>query len=68
MSVYRTIGPLVLILAQNIECGYMLELPRRGGSKEYPQSMFWSKTKKNRYTPAYPSGVQGGIHYTDMFS
>ena len=43
-----------LIFAQNIDCGYMLELPRRGGSKEYPQSMFWSKNKKNRYTPAYP--------------
>ena len=27
---------------------------RRGGSNEYPQSMFWSKNKKNRYTPAYP--------------
>ena len=27
----------------------------RTGSNEYPQSMFWSKNKKNRYTPAYPS-------------
>ena len=27
----------------------------RGGSNEYPHSMFWSKNKKNRYTPAYPS-------------
>ena len=44
-----------LIFAQNIDCGYMLEPPRRGGSNEYPQSMFWSKNKKNRYTPAYPS-------------
>ena len=35
----------------------MLELPRCGGSNEYPQSMFWSKNKKNRYTPAYPSLV-----------
>ena len=26
--------------AQNIDCGYTLELPRRGGSNEYPQSMF----------------------------
>ena len=43
-----------LFLLQNIDCGYMLEPPRRGGSKEYPQSMFWSKNKKNRYTPAYP--------------
>ena len=43
------------IYAQNIDCGYTLEPPRRGGSNEYPQSMFWSKNKKNRYTPAYPS-------------
>ena len=43
------------IFAQNIDCGYTLEPPRRGGSNEYPQSMFWSKNKKNRYTPAYPS-------------
>ena len=26
--------------AQNIDCGYLLELPHRGGSNEYPQSMF----------------------------
>ena len=43
---------IFLIFARNIDCGYMLEPPRRGGSNEYPQSMFWSK---NRYTPAYPS-------------
>ena len=46
---------IFLIFAQNIDCGYTLELPRGGGSKEYPQSMFWGKNKKNRYTPAYPS-------------
>ena len=28
------------ISAQNIDCGYSLELPHRGGSNEYPQSMF----------------------------
>ena len=33
---------IFLLFAQNIDC-------------EYPQSMFWSKNKKNRYTPAYPS-------------
>ena len=48
---------IFLIFAQNIDCGYTLEPPRRGGSNEYPQSMFWSKNKKNRYTPAYPSFV-----------
>ena len=29
-----------LISAQNMDCGYSLEPPRRGGSNEYPQSMF----------------------------
>ena len=29
-----------LIFAQNIDCGYTLEKPQRGGSNEYPQSMF----------------------------
>ena len=45
---------IFLIFAQNIDCGDTLEPPRRV-SNEYPQSMFWSKNKKNRYTPAYPS-------------
>ena len=31
------------ISAQNIACGYPLEPPRRGGSNEYPQSMFEQK-------------------------
>ena len=44
-----------LIFAQNKDCGYTLEPPRRGGSNVYPQSMFLSKNKKNRYTPANPS-------------
>ena len=30
---------IFLISAQNIDCGYSLE-PHRGGSNEYPQSMF----------------------------
>ena len=46
---------IFLIFAQNIDCGYTLEPPRRGGSNEYPQSMFWSKNKKNKYSPPYPS-------------
>ena len=35
------------IPAQNISCGYSLEPPHRGGSNEYPQSMFLSSNKKN---------------------
>ena len=46
---------IFLIFAQNIDCGYTLEPPRQGGSNEYPQSMFWSKNKKNRCTPANPN-------------
>ena len=34
-----------LISVQNIDCGYSLEPPRRGGSNEYPQSMFWKNIK-----------------------
>ena len=37
---------IFLIFAQYIHCGYTMEAPRRGGSKEYPQCMFWSKNKK----------------------
>ena len=42
------------ISAQNIDCGYSLEPPRRGGSNEYPQSMFLSRNKKIMYTPVNP--------------
>ena len=44
-----------LIFAQNISCGYTLEPPHRGGSNEYPQSMFWSKNKKTMYTRVNPT-------------
>ena len=43
------------ISAQNIDCGYSLEPPRRGSSKEYPQSMFWAEIRKIMYTPVNPS-------------
>ena len=39
------------ISAQNIDCGYPLEPPLRGGSNEYPQSMFLSRNKKNNVYP-----------------
>ena len=37
--------------AQNIDCEYSLEPPRRGGSNEYPQSMFWAEIRKIMNTP-----------------
>ena len=42
------------ISAQNIDCGYSLESPRRGGSNEYPQSMFLSRNQKNNVYPCKP--------------
>ena len=37
---------LFLFLLKNIACGYLLELPHRGSSNGYPQSMFWAETWK----------------------
>ena len=45
---------IFLISAQNIDCGYSSEPPRRGGSNEYPQSMFLSRSKKNNVYPCKP--------------
>ena len=59
---------IFLIFAQNIDCGYTLEPPRRGGSNEYPQSMFWSKNKKNRYTPANPSFFYIKVGFKGVFN
>ena len=56
------------ISAQNIDCRYSLEPPRRGGSNECLQSMFFSKIRKIMYSPVnlvlrYKSGVEGGQNY-----
>ena len=37
------ISDIFHIPAQNLDCGYSLEPPHRGGSNEYPQSMFSTK-------------------------
>ena len=37
---YAGVYLFFLLLLQNIDCGYSLEPPRRGGSNVYPQSMF----------------------------
>ena len=42
------------ISAQNIYCGYTSEPPRRGGSNENPQSMFFLQNKKNNVYPYKP--------------
>ena len=42
------------ISAQNIDCWYLLETPRWGGSNEYPQSVFLSRNKKINVYPCNP--------------
>ena len=42
------------ISAKNIDCGYSLEPPPRGGSNEYPQYVFLSRNKKNDVYPCKP--------------
>ena len=37
---YMKFFDIFLIFAQNIDCGYTSEPPRRGGSNGYPQSIF----------------------------
>ena len=44
-GVFRGI-PIFLFLLQNIDCGYLLERTRRGGSNVYPQSLFCAKIRK----------------------
>ena len=62
-----------LISAQNIDCGYSLEPPRRGGSNENLQSMFLSRNKKNNLYPCIPQfyyikvGFKGVKLYRHVF-
>ena len=42
------------ISAQNIDCGYLLELPQRVSSNKYPQSMFLSRNKNINIYPCKP--------------
>ena len=37
---YAGVDLFFLFLLQNIDCGYSLEPPRRGGSNVFPKSMF----------------------------
>ena len=50
----KKISDIFHISAQNIDCWYSLELPWRGDSYKYPQSMFLSKDNKNNVYPCKP--------------
>ena len=53
-KVIRYKSDIFHISDQNIDCGYSLEPPRRGGSNAYPQSMFLSRNMKNNVYPCKP--------------
>ena len=57
------------ISAQNIDCGYSLKPPRRGGSNEYPKSMFLSRNKKNNIYPYKPQFyyIKGGLRGSKLY-
>ena len=61
------------ISALNIDCGYSLELSRRGGSNEYLQSMVLDRNKKNSIYPCKPQfylkkwGLIGSKLYRHVF-
>ena len=48
------ISDIFHISFQNTDCGYSLEPPQRGGSNEYPQSMFLNRNQKNNVYPCKP--------------
>ena len=54
------------ISAQNIDCGYLLELPHWGSSNEYPQSMFLSRNKKNNVYPCKPQFCYIKVGFKDV--
>ena len=69
LKIHKKIFDIFLIFAQNIHCGCTLEPPRTSTHN----LCFGAKIRKigiPLHTPVllYKSGVQGGIHYTDMFS
>ena len=45
------------ISALKMDCGHSIEPPRRGGSNEYPQSMFLAGLRKIIYTHANSSFI-----------
>ena len=55
---------IFLISAQNIDCRYSLEPPRRGGSNEYPQSMFWAEIRKKIWIFIWKFSFFGGTIFS----
>ena len=46
LEVFDKNSDIFHISAQNMDCGYSLELPCQGSSNQYPQSVFEQKQEK----------------------
>ena len=58
-------------LLKNIDCGYSLQPHRRGGSNEYPWSMFWAeiwKMSEFLYENFHLLVVKFSVYWIGMFS
>ena len=57
------------ISAQDIACGYSLEPLRRGGSNEYPQSMFSNRNNNNNVYPCKPQfySIKVGLRGSKLY-
>ena len=44
---------IFLISTQNIDCGYSLEPPRRGGSNEHQHNLCFEQKRKKNWSPFY---------------
>ena len=50
MKTFKWKIPVVYVSVQNIDCGYLLEPPLRGGSNEYHNLCFLAEIRKLMYT------------------
>ena len=63
-SAIQSRAELPFQLLENIDCGYSLELPQRGGSNESPQSMFSRRFKPYSH-PKASSNQKKVLNYFD---
>ena len=62
------ISDIFHISDQNIDCGYSLESPWRGGSKEYYNLCFWAEIRKIMYNPVNHSFTICGLRGSKLYS
>ena len=68
LKIENFIRKALIVFLFLLDCAWVhIRTPHRSGSNEYPQSMFGSKTKKNRYAPAFPSFFYIKVGYVGVY-